>query len=87
LALLLLIASSASSITLFALLGDVLMCRLAVNMNLLAVRKMVKLCKGFKKLEVFVHVSTAYANCERQYIEEMIYPPPVEPQKLIDAME
>ena len=56
-------------------------------MNLLAVRKMVKLCKGFKKLEVFVHVSTAYANCERPYIEEMIYPPPVEPQKLIDAME
>ena len=62
-------------------------CRLAVNMNLLAVRKMVNLCKGFKKLEVFVHVSTAYANCERPYIEEMIYPPPVEPQKLIDAME
>lgn len=56
-------------------------------MNLLAVRKMVKLCKAFKKLEVFVHVSTAYANCERMYIEEMIYPPPVEPQKLIDAME
>jgi len=63
------------------------MCRLAVNMNLLAVRRMVKLCKRFKKLEVFVHVSTAYANCERPYIEEMIYPPPVEPQKLIDAME
>jgi len=56
-------------------------------MNLLAVRRMVKLCKRFKKLEVFVHVSTAYANCERPYIEEMIYPPPVEPQKLIDAME
>jgi len=56
-------------------------------MNLLAVRKMVKLCKRFKKLEVFVHVSTAYANCELPYIEEMIYPPPVEPQKLIDAME
>jgi len=62
-------------------------CRVAVNMNLLAVQRMVKLCKGFKKLEVFVHVSSAFANCERPFIEEIIYPSPVEPQKLIDAME
>ena len=58
-----------------------------MEMNLLAVRKMVELCKGFKHLEVFVHVSTAYANCDRHYIDESVYPPPVEPQKLIDAME
>lgn len=38
--------------------------------------------------QVFVHVSTAYANCDRrQAIEEVIYPPPLEPQKLIDALE
>ena len=38
--------------------------------------------------QVFEHVSTAYANCDRrQIIEEVIYPPPLEPQKLIDAME
>jgi fatty acyl-CoA reductase len=61
--------------------------KFAVEMNVLAVRKMVELCKGFKHLEVFVHVSTAYANCERHYIDESVYPPPVEPQKLIDAME
>lgn len=56
-------------------------------MNVLGVRKMVCLCKRFKKLEVFVHVSTAYANCDRPYIEEIVYPTPVEPQKLIDALE
>lgn len=56
-------------------------------MNVLAVRKMIQLCKRFKQLEVFVHVSTAYANCERHFIEEQVYPPPVEPQKLIDALE
>ncbi|XP_052218054.1 fatty acyl-CoA reductase 1-like isoform X2 [Dreissena polymorpha] len=61
--------------------------RVAVEMNVLGVRKMVCLCKRFKKLEVFVHVSTAYANCDRPYIEEIVYPTPVEPQKLIDALE
>ena len=38
-------------------------------------------------LQVFVHVSTAYGNCDRPFIEEIVYPPPVEPQKLIDALE
>ena len=38
-------------------------------------------------LQAFVHVSTAYANCDREQIDEIIYPPPLEPQKLIDAME
>ena len=38
-------------------------------------------------LQVFVHVSTAYCNCDRPFIEEVVYPPPVEPQKLIDAFE
>lgn len=38
-------------------------------------------------LQVFVHVSTAYANCDRPFIEEIVYPTPVEPQKLIDALE
>jgi fatty acyl-CoA reductase len=37
--------------------------------------------------QVFVHVSTAYANCDKPFIEEMVYNPSVEPQKLIDAME
>ncbi|XP_029638955.2 fatty acyl-CoA reductase 1 [Octopus sinensis] len=61
--------------------------RLAVEMNVKAVRKMIILCRNFKKLEVFVHVSTAYANCDRPFIEENIYEPFVEPQKIIDALD
>ena len=38
-------------------------------------------------LQVLVHISTAYANCDKPFIEEMIYNPPVDPQKLIDAFE
>ena len=60
--------------------------RFATEMNVIAVRKIVELCKRFKRLEVLVHISTAYSNCDRQYIEEQVYPPPVEPQKLLDAL-
>lgn len=38
-------------------------------------------------LQVFIHISTAYANCDRPFIEEMVYNPPVDPQKLIDVLE
>lgn len=61
--------------------------RVAVDMNVIAVRKMTVLCKQFKHLEVFIHISTAYANCDRPFIEEMVYNPPVDPQKLIDVLE
>lgn len=61
--------------------------RVAVEMNVVAVRKMLALCREFHHLEALVHVSTAYANCDRPYIEETVYPPPVEPQKIIDVLE
>lgn len=61
--------------------------KLAVNMNVIGVRKMIQLAKGVKNLVAFVHVSTAYANCDQNSIEEVVYPPPVEPQKLLNALE
>jgi len=61
--------------------------RYAVEMNVLAVQRMIRLCKTFKHLEAFVHVSTAYANCDQPFIEEQVYPAPVDPQKFLDAME
>jgi len=59
---------------------------LAVQLNMLGVRRMLQVCRRFKNLQVFVHVSTAYANCERKYIDEVVYPPAMEPQKIIDAI-
>ncbi|KAL4660310.1 fatty acyl-CoA reductase 1-like, partial [Arapaima gigas] len=40
-----------------------------------------------QQLEAFIHISTAYANCDRHRIEEVIYPPPVDPSKLISSLE
>ncbi len=37
--------------------------------------------------KIFIHVSTAYANCDRLHISEEVYNPPVKPEKLIEAIE
>ena len=36
--------------------------------------------------QVLVHVSTAYANCDRDAIEERIYPPSVDPDRLANSI-
>jgi len=38
-------------------------------------------------IQALVHISTAYANCDRQYIEEIVYPPPLSPAKVVSAVE
>ncbi|KAE8606685.1 hypothetical protein XENTR_v10010818 [Xenopus tropicalis] len=59
----------------------------AMQLNVIATRQLLYLAQKIKKLEVFIHVSTAYANCNRKQIEEMVYPPPVDPKKLIESLE
>ncbi|CAB1322844.1 unnamed protein product [Coregonus sp. 'balchen'] len=59
----------------------------AMLLNVLATQKMVALAHRMKHLEVFLHVSTAYANCDRTLIEEVVYPTPVDYKKLIDSLE
>ena len=61
--------------------------KVAVNMNVIGTKRVIDLCKRMKNFEVFLHVSTAYANCDRQFIAEEVYPSPVEPEKLIDTVE
>ncbi|XP_041447191.1 uncharacterized protein LOC399063 isoform X1 [Xenopus laevis] len=58
----------------------------AMQLNVIATRQLIYLAQKMKKLEVFIHVSTAYANCNRKQIEEMVYPPPVDPKKLIESL-
>jgi fatty acyl-CoA reductase len=61
--------------------------RVAVNLNILALRRVLELCKTIPKLDAFVHVSTAYANCNLPRIEEKVYPPPLSPTQILDASE
>ncbi|KAG8431089.1 hypothetical protein GDO86_019448 [Hymenochirus boettgeri] len=59
----------------------------AMQLNVIATRQLLHLAQKMKKLEVFVHVSTAYANRDRKNTEEIVYPPPVDPRKLIESLE
>ncbi|KAK6032627.1 NAD-binding protein [Ostertagia ostertagi] len=59
----------------------------AVEMNVAGTTRLIALCHKMQKLIALVHVSTAYANCDRTEIEEKVYDPPVAPQKLMEAVE
>ncbi|XP_076450898.1 fatty acyl-CoA reductase 1-like [Babylonia areolata] len=61
--------------------------RIAMEMNVRGVQKVVKLCHTFKHLEALIHVSTAFANCDQSYIDETIYQPTVDHQKILDVLE
>ncbi|NXI65638.1 FACR1 reductase, partial [Anseranas semipalmata] len=63
------------------------MLRDAVQLNVLSTKQLLSLAQQMTKLEVFIHVSTAYAYCNRKHIEETFYPPPVDPKKLMDSLE
>ncbi|KFU87070.1 Fatty acyl-CoA reductase 1 [Chaetura pelagica] len=59
----------------------------AVQLNVTATQQLLYLAQQMKNLEVFMHVSTAYAYCNQKQIGEVVYPPPVDPKKLIDCLE
>lgn len=61
--------------------------RRALLLNVMGTQQLLVLARQMQKLEAFIHVSTAYANCNQRYIEEIIYPPPVDPKKLFDLVE
>lgn len=60
--------------------------RAAVTMNVIGTKRIIDLCHQIKDLKVLVHVSTAYANCDRVETTEKIYKTPMDPQKLVDAL-
>ncbi|VVC98168.1 unnamed protein product [Leptidea sinapis] len=47
----------------------------SAKMNLRGTREMVQMAEEMSNLESFVHVSTGYANTNRETIEEVVYPP------------
>lgn len=53
------------------------------NINLLGTRRVMELCKEIKNLVSMVHVSSAYANSYLVEVEEVLYPQPDDPEKII----
>ena len=59
----------------------------AINCNVVGPLNVFKLAQRFDKLESFVHVSTAYVNCNRKgFIEEKIYPLDFDPEEMIQRL-
>ncbi|KAI1285384.1 putative fatty acyl-CoA reductase [Halotydeus destructor] len=59
--------------------------RTSIEFNVLGTRRVVQLCHKMPQLVALIHVSTAYANCNRDEIDEVLYPPPIAPQKAAAA--
>ncbi|EEB14253.1 male sterility domain-containing protein, putative [Pediculus humanus corporis] len=61
--------------------------KLSVTINMLGTKRLVELCHRMLGLEALIHVSTAYCNCDRGEVREIIYPPPYDPEKVIECVE
>ncbi|CAB0029661.1 unnamed protein product [Trichogramma brassicae] len=61
--------------------------KLAVPTNVQSPRDVIKLCKEMPQLRACIHVSTAYANCVQNPIEEKFYDVPISGDKLISLVE
>ena len=75
------VVHSAASVRFDAPLRD------AVNMNLKGTKKLLDIARSFKRLEVFVHVSTCYANCDNPVVEERIYECKYESDRIMEMVE
>ncbi|CAG9824224.1 unnamed protein product [Phaedon cochleariae] len=59
----------------------------ALIVNVRGTRELVQLASELKNLSVLVHVSTAYCNCDKPVVEEILYPAPVGWQDAIRMTE
>lgn len=59
----------------------------SVSINVTGTKNIIELCRKLPKLSALVHVSTAYANCDKPIIDERVYPTDESPDKLIDMAQ
>lgn len=59
----------------------------AANINVRAVRDLLRLARDMKQLKAFVHISTAYSNCPRKDIDETFYPLPITGEQILTLAE
>jgi len=59
----------------------------AISMNVGAVSSLMALARQMTRLQALVHVSTAYANCNRSHTAEEVYPAPAPPTKALNLLD
>lgn len=76
-----LVIHAGSDVRLDAALGD------ATLVNVRGTREMLRLAHNMKHLQGFAFISTAFAHCQRDRIEEHFYEAPVDPDELVGMVE
>uniref|UniRef100_A0A336LU08 Fatty acyl-CoA reductase n=1 Tax=Culicoides sonorensis TaxID=179676 RepID=A0A336LU08_CULSO len=59
---------------------------IALNVNVRGTQNVVSLCQNITHLMAFVHISTAFSNCNRPEIREKIYEPTRDMVRIMNAM-
>ncbi|XP_023179611.1 putative fatty acyl-CoA reductase CG5065 isoform X2 [Drosophila hydei] len=59
----------------------------AIDMNLLGTQRALNVAKDMKQLEAFVHLSTAFCNCDQEVMYEKVYEFPHKPEDLMRLAE
>lgn len=59
----------------------------AVDMNLLGTQRALNVAKQMRQLEAFVHLSTAFCNCDQEVMYEKVYEFPHKPEDLMRLAE
>ncbi|XP_030557717.1 putative fatty acyl-CoA reductase CG5065 isoform X5 [Drosophila novamexicana] len=59
----------------------------AIDMNLLGTKRALNVAKDMKQLEAFVHLSTAFCNCDQEVMYEKVYEFPHKPEDLMRLAE
>ncbi|KRG04557.1 uncharacterized protein Dmoj_GI19138, isoform D [Drosophila mojavensis] len=59
----------------------------AIDMNLMGTQRALNVAKEMKQLEAFVHLSTAFCNCDQEVMYEKVYDFPHKPEDLMRLAE
>lgn len=59
----------------------------ATSINVRATKVLAQLAQKMMRLKSFIHVSSVFANCIHNVIEEKVYPPPMHYSYLLDISE
>lgn len=57
----------------------------AVDINVLGTMAVLNLCRKMPKMCALVHLSTAYSNWSKKEVHEIVYPSPVDAQRIIEG--
>lgn len=55
----------------------------SIGINIAGTKNMIDVCRRIPQLAALVHISTAYANCQLDEIDEHVYPVDMDPERLI----